>query len=54
MKTVSFSLNGIVLHWEVSDGETLLTSLRREGYFGVKFGGVRERGMRSVHRFTRW
>lgn len=39
MKTVSFTLNGVVQHWEVADGETLLSSLRRQGFFGVKFGG---------------
>ncbi len=39
MKMISFMLNGIQQHWDVPEGETLLTSLRKEGYFGVKFGG---------------
>ncbi|HMD87678.1 MAG TPA: molybdopterin cofactor-binding domain-containing protein [Anaerolineaceae bacterium] len=36
---VSVHLNGKVMNWEVTPGDTLLEILRREGYFGAKFGG---------------
>lgn len=38
---ISVLLNGVIKEWEVSPSDTLLKVLRREGYFGVKFGGCR-------------
>ncbi|MEW6651726.1 MAG: molybdopterin cofactor-binding domain-containing protein, partial [Chloroflexota bacterium] len=36
---IKFSINGQEQEWEIQPGETLLTTLRRSGYFGVKYGG---------------
>jgi putative selenate reductase molybdopterin-binding subunit len=36
---VSLQVNGSINHWEIDPGDTLLSVLRREGYFGLKFGG---------------
>ncbi|MDZ4158964.1 MAG: molybdopterin cofactor-binding domain-containing protein, partial [Anaerolineaceae bacterium] len=36
---ISISINGVVSNFEVSADDTLLKVLRREGYFGAKFGG---------------
>lgn len=40
---VKLILNGREQEWDVQPGETLLSTLRKSGYFGVKFGGC-ERG----------
>lgn len=34
-----FTLNGDLIEWDVAPSDTLLSILRREGYFGVKSGG---------------
>ncbi len=34
--------NGCEQEWDIQPGETLLTTLRRLGYFGVKFGGCQK------------
>jgi len=39
---ISLVINGEVKEIEVSAGETLLSTLRKMGYFGVKFGGCQE------------
>lgn len=39
---ISISLNGILKHWDIEPGITLLSLLRSEGLFGVKFGGCRK------------
>ncbi len=36
---ISVRINGVTKEWEVSPAETLLMRLRKEGYFGAKFGG---------------
>ncbi len=36
---VSLHINGSIQHWEIGPGDTLLSVLRCEGYFGTKFGG---------------
>ncbi|MDR3574945.1 MAG: molybdopterin-dependent oxidoreductase [Anaerolineaceae bacterium] len=36
---VSLQLNGTFTDWEIAPGDTLLAVLRREGYFGTKYGG---------------
>src|SRR5512146_2825451 len=36
---ISLQVNGIQKEWSAAPGETLLKVLRREGYFGAKFGG---------------
>ncbi len=36
---ISLAMNGVQQNWEAAPGDTLLALLRREGYFGVKFGG---------------
>ncbi len=36
---ISLAVNGIQQNWEAAAGDTLLSVLRREGYFGAKFGG---------------
>jgi putative selenate reductase molybdopterin-binding subunit len=39
---LSFLVNGVQKDWQALPGETLLHVLRREGFFGVKFGGCQE------------
>ncbi len=39
---ITLQVNGVENEWEASPGETLLHVLRREGYFGVKFGGCEQ------------
>ncbi len=39
---ISLKINGIQKEWDVSPGDTLLHILRREGYFGAKFGGCQK------------
>lgn len=39
-----FSINGIQKEFEFEPGSTLLTLLRREGYFGAKYGGCSDGG----------
>lgn len=39
---ISLHVNGVLKEWEAEPGDTLLHLLRREGYFGVKFGGCRQ------------
>ncbi len=39
---VTLHVNGVQQEWEAAPGDTLLHILRREGYFGVKFGGCRQ------------
>ena len=39
---ITIQLNDVEQTWEVAPSDTLLTVLRRAGYFGVKFGGCRE------------
>jgi putative selenate reductase molybdopterin-binding subunit len=36
---ISLEVNGIQKEWPTAPGDTLLQVLRREGYFGAKFGG---------------
>ncbi len=36
---ISLAVNGVQQNWEAAPGTTLLELLRREGYFGAKFGG---------------
>src|SRR3990172_1742081 len=36
---IYFTLNGDLVEWEVQPSETLLSVLRRQGMFGVKYGG---------------
>jgi len=36
---ISINLNGKLVQWEAAPNETLLAVLRRQGYFGAKFGG---------------
>jgi putative selenate reductase molybdopterin-binding subunit len=36
---ISLRLNGIQKEWEAAPSDTLLAVLRREGFFGTKFGG---------------
>ena len=36
---VSLQINGVIHQWNIDPGDSLLAVLRREGYFGVKFGG---------------
>jgi putative selenate reductase molybdopterin-binding subunit len=36
---ISIRINGIDQFWNIQPGETLLDALRREGFFGAKFGG---------------
>jgi putative selenate reductase molybdopterin-binding subunit len=36
---VSLQVNGSINHWKIGPGDTLLNVLRREGFFGPKFGG---------------
>ena len=36
---ISINLNGKLVQWQVAPNETLLAVLRRQGYFGAKFGG---------------
>jgi putative selenate reductase molybdopterin-binding subunit len=36
---ISVALNGTLIEWEVQPGDTLLGVLRREAFFGAKFGG---------------
>ncbi len=36
---IEIQINGVMKNWHVQPGETLLQVLRREGYFGTKFGG---------------
>jgi len=39
---ISLSINGNLQRYTVAPGDTLLAVLRREGFFGVKFGGCKE------------
>jgi putative selenate reductase molybdopterin-binding subunit len=39
---LSLIVNGVQKDWQALPGETLLRVLRREGFFGVKFGGCQE------------
>ena len=39
---IALKVNGVQKEWEAAPGDTLLHILRREGYFGVKFGGCRQ------------
>ncbi len=36
---ISLAVNGVKQNWEAAPSDTLLQVLRREGYFGAKFGG---------------
>jgi putative selenate reductase molybdopterin-binding subunit len=36
---ISVTLNGTPYEWDTQPGETLLSVLRREGFFGAKYGG---------------
>jgi len=36
---ISLQVNGVQNEWQVTPDDTLLKVLRREGYFGAKFGG---------------
>ncbi len=36
---ILLAVNGVQHNWEAAPGDTLLAVLRREGYFGAKFGG---------------
>src|SRR5512142_2165868 len=36
---ISLQVNGVQKDWLAEPGDTLLQVLRREGYFGAKFGG---------------
>ncbi|RPJ51236.1 MAG: xanthine dehydrogenase, partial [Chloroflexi bacterium] len=37
--SISLQVNGVHKEWSAAPGDTLLQVLRREGYFGAKFGG---------------
>jgi len=39
---ITLQVNGVSREWEAAPGDTLLHVLRREGFFGVKFGGCRQ------------
>jgi putative selenate reductase molybdopterin-binding subunit len=39
---ITLVVNGVEHQVEATPGETLLSVLRRQGYFGVKFGGCQE------------
>ncbi|HNS37231.1 MAG TPA: (2Fe-2S)-binding protein, partial [Anaerolineaceae bacterium] len=39
---ITVKLNGESKTWQISPSDTLLHVLRREGYFGVKFGGCQK------------
>ena len=39
MMNITLQVNGVQKDWAAAPGETLLHLLRREGYFGAKFGG---------------
>lgn len=36
---ISVRINGVTKNWEILPGETLLARLRKDGYFGAKYGG---------------
>ncbi len=38
---IHVTLNSALVEWDIKASDTLLSVLRREGYFGVKFGGCK-------------